>query len=154
MIFSDGSNDFWWVKREYFMPLVPMFSLQGWQLAFVGCAKCEQCKLSSCFLCGLHLPLVIKNGPRHRHYMWACERGNGTVITPGREVGDSLAHWVVLWYYFILRKKMWNILQILQRCVDEMGRWAMILRWADRLCFFRWAGGPCFEMSRWAAFLK
>jgi hypothetical protein len=36
--FSDGSNDFWWVERKCFVPLVPMFSLQGWQLAFVGCA--------------------------------------------------------------------------------------------------------------------
>ena len=123
---------------------LPLWSQKVARLAScsVGCANicvrwqaiCEACRWALLTL-WLHLPLVIKNGPRHRHYMWACERGNGTVITPGREVGDSLAHLV-------------KLTVIALHCERKYGLFCKLAE----MCFWdgpvgrvlKWAGGPCF----------
>ena len=169
---------------------LPLWSQKVARLAScsVGCANicvrwqaiCEACRWALLTFCGLHLPLVIKNGPRHRHYMWACERGNGTVITPGREVGDSLAHWVN-WYDIILycERKCEIFCKtcrgVLMKwaggpwfwdepigCVFETGRWAMfwdgpmghVLRWAGGLHFCGKYGGLCFWGKSVSVMLK
>jgi len=79
----DGSNDFWVGEKIIFMPLVPMSYFASLVAACIcGLSKLGCCllyvvqawlllagKLGCCLPYGLHLPLVIKNGPRHRHYM-------------------------------------------------------------------------------------
>ena len=105
----DGSN-----MNVILMPLVPLLaSLVVCLPGKLGCCAYPDygklcCCLPSCCLslwlisnltCW-HLPLVIKNDPLHRHYMWAVTEVTVPPLTPeswGKCSSDTFGYKIIFW---------------------------------------------------------